>query len=115
MSDEPHPAASSRWKDIIGWHVWAILSLTGTSILIWLNFSRYFIGSEIGTSLQQSANYLGALQLAVKLHELLIVASIFSIAQQWILRDLMGRGTLPGLLGAESAMSAPSFIISEGS
>ncbi|KAL0632694.1 hypothetical protein Q9L58_008415 [Maublancomyces gigas] len=113
-TDGPQSVASTRWIDILGWHIWTVLSVSGTSVLLWLNFSEYFIGTEIGTSPQQSANYLGALQLVIKLHELTIVASIFCITQQWIVRDLLGRGTLLGLLGAESAMSAPSFIISDG-
>lgn len=48
----------------------------------------------------------------MKLHELAIVASLVPIAEQCLLRDLLGDGLLLGLLGAEGALPNPTFLIS---
>lgn len=49
----------------------------------------------------------------MKVHELVIVASLVVIVQQCILRDLLLDGLLLGLLGAEGAVANPSFLISK--
>lgn len=63
----------------------------------------------------QTANILGALQLAIKGHELAIVASLVFIAKQWIHDSLLdlNKGVILGLVGAELSLSAPSFVISK--
>lgn len=112
MADKPTAIISNRLTDILGWHVWTVLSLTGTTTLLYLNFSEYSIGGELGGSPSSSANIIGILQFGVKAHELLIVASLVAIAHQWILGNLMSGGLLLGLLGADGALATPSFLIS---
>lgn len=119
MPEPPSPVFESakhlvsiHQRHLITWHIWAVLSLTATATLFWLNFSEYAIGGEIGETPQSSANIIGALQLAIKAHEILIVASLFNIARQMIIGNLLDGGIVLGLLGAESAVSSPSFILS---
>lgn len=112
MADKPTAIISNRLTDILGWHIWTILSVTGTITLLYLNFSEYSIGGELGGSPSSSANIIGILQIGVKAHELVIVASLVAIAHQWILRNLMSGGLLLGLLGADGALATPSFLIS---
>lgn len=108
--EAPKHIVSSHWWHFVGWHVWTVVSLTVTAVLMWLNFSQFAIGGELGRSPQSSANIIGALQLAIKAHELLIVASLITIARQMIIGNLLDGGIVLGLLGAESALTTPSFI-----
>lgn len=112
MADQPKTIISTGVVAVLKWHIWAVLSLSGTIILLALNFCQFAIGGELGGSPSSSANILGALQLVVKAHELSIVASLAAIVEQTILRDLFGGGLLLGLLGAEGAVGNPSFLIS---
>lgn len=112
MADRPKAIISIRLTDVLGWHIWTILSLAGTTTLLYLNISQYSIGGELGGSASSSANILGILQVVIKAHELAIVASLVAIVHQLILRNLMGGGLLLGLLGAEGALASPSFLIS---
>lgn len=112
MADQPKAIISTSFAAVLGWHIWTILSLSGTTALLYLNFSKYSIGGELGSNASSTANILGILQVVVKAHELAIVASIVTIAQQCILRDLLTSGLLLGLLGAETALTSPSFLIS---
>lgn len=107
--------SKKRW-DFFVWHIWAVLSLSVSGGLIWLNWTEYAIGGEIGGSGTGTANILGILQLAIKAHELTIVASLFVIARQWIQGNLMtlDRGIPLALLGAEKELASPSFLISRG-
>ncbi|KAL0632595.1 hypothetical protein Q9L58_008526 [Maublancomyces gigas] len=117
MSENPAPEAeppkhivTTQLGHSLAWHTWTVLSLIVTAILFWLNFSEYAIGGEIGQSPKSSANIIGALQLGIKAHELLIVASLLKIARQIIIGNLFDGGILLGLLGAEHAVSSLSFI-----
>lgn len=112
MADQPKAIISTSIAGALGWHIWAILSLTGTGILLYLNFTKFAIGGELGGSSSSSSNILGFLQVIVKAHELAIVASLFAIAHQFIMRDLLRDGILLGLLGAEGSLANPSFLIS---
>lgn len=103
---------SSCWWDLLKWHIWAVLSVSGTMVLLWLNLSRYAIGDEIGNSPRQSVDIVGTLQLVIKVHELLIIASLANIGRQLIIGSLLKDGIVLGLLGAESSLSNPSFIVS---
>lgn len=96
-------------------HIWTVFSVAVSFTLLYLNFIEYAIGSEIGKDAEQTANILGALQLGVKVHELAIVASIFSIAKEWIQRCLidLNQGILLGLVGAEGSLAQLSFLISK--
>lgn len=112
MSEVVKAIITTRWRDLLNWHTPTIISLAGTSALLYLNFRECAIGGEIGGSPNATANTLGALQVFIKMHELAIVASILLIARQWILSNLLRGGILLGLLGAEQSLSAPTFIIS---
>lgn len=112
MSDQPKAIISNRLTDVLGWHIWTILALTGTTILLYLNFKEYPIGGEIGGSQISSANIVGILQVVIKVHELVIVASLVAIAHQLTLRSLMSSGLLLGLLGVEGSLATPSFLVS---
>lgn len=107
----PKHIVSTHWWHFLAWHTWTVTSLAVTATLLWLNFTKYAIGGEIGLSLWSSADILGALQLAIKAHELLIVASLITIARQMIIGDLLDGGIVLGLLGAESSFSTPSFVL----
>lgn len=111
---ELNHTSSTHWWNFLSWHIPGIVSVTVSAILLWLNFSEYTIGGELGHSEQDSANAIGALQLAIKVHELFIIASLAIIARQLILESLTRDGIVLGLLGAESAMAQPSFVISGG-
>lgn len=106
-----HIASIHPW-DILKWHIWGILSLSGTVVLLWLNLSHRAIGAELGSSAHQSADIIGTLQLIIKVHELLIVASLANIAHQLLIGSLLKDGIILGLLGAESALADPSFLVS---
>lgn len=112
MCNRPKAIISNRLTDILGWHIWTILALIGTTILLYLNFSEYSIGGDLGGSQSSSANIIGILQVVIKVHELVIVASLVAIAHQLILSNLMSSGLLLGLLGAEGSLTTPSFLIS---
>lgn len=104
---------------LLQWPIWTIISVAGSITLLVLNFTEYQLGAQLvltGTepSDQQTANILGALQLAVKIHDYTLIASIFRICQQWVHGYLTGDGVLLGLLGAEEAVSRPSFVFSRG-
>lgn len=113
MADQPKAIISTSVVGALGWHIWAILSVSGTCILLYLNFSQFPIGGELGASASSSANILGFLQIIVKLHELAIIASLVGIAEQYILRDLLSDGLLFGMLGAEGGLANPSFLITK--
>lgn len=112
MADQPKPIISTSVAAVLQWHIWTIVLVSGTIVLLYLNFSKFSISGELGGSASSTANYLGILQLAVKAHELAIVASLAAIAQQCILQDLLDGGLLLGLMGADGAIGNPSFLIS---
>lgn len=109
---ELNHATSTYWWYFLLWHIPAIVSVTVSATLLWLNFTEFAIGGELGHSAKDSANVIGALQLVIKSHEILITASLIIIAQQLLLESLVLDGIVLGLLGAESALVRPSFIIS---
>lgn len=109
---ELNHTASTHWWYFLSWHIPAIVSVTVSATLIWFNFTGYAIGAELGHSAKDSANVIGALQLVVKSHEIFITASLIIIARQLLLENLVLDGIVLGLLGAESALVQPSFIIS---
>lgn len=109
------PVATDNLFDLILWHKWTVISITGSVIVIYLNLAEYVIAGELGKNSAQTANILGALQLVIKAHELCIVASLVCIAKQWILSSFMDmdRGMVLGLVGAEGMLGQPSFLISK--
>lgn len=113
-NDKPKAIISTNIVSALNWHIWAVVAISGTFTLVYLNLTEHFLGAQLGFrgSSLDSANILGFLQLIVKAHELSIVASIVAIAEQYILRDLLGDGLLLGLLGASDAIANPSFLIS---
>lgn len=110
------PSPYRLWLTALGsflrWHIFTLLSVSGTLVLLALNIGRYDVGGEIGASAQSSADIIGVLQLVTKLHEILIVASLANIAHALVIGQLMTDGIMLGLLGAETAFATPSFILS---
>lgn len=103
---------SSKTLRCVYWHIPAIISCLGTGVLFFLNFSEYSIGAEVGKTTRQTRNIIGALQLAAKLHEMIIISSLANIARQWIQLCLMNNGTLLGLLGSETLFYNLSLLTS---
>lgn len=87
MADQPKAIICTSVVGVLAWHIWTFLSISVTVILLYLNFINYSIGGELRSNSSTSANILGALQISVKVHELVIVASLVAIVQQCILRD----------------------------
>lgn len=114
-NDKPKAIISTGFLNVLRWHIWTLLSVGGTIVLLTLNFREYFIGEQLGFrgNSHDSANILGFLQIVVKAHELSIIASIVAIAEQYILRDLLSDGLLLGLLGSSGAIPSPSFLVSK--
>ncbi|KAL0633005.1 hypothetical protein Q9L58_008111 [Maublancomyces gigas] len=112
MADQPKAIVSTGVFSVLKWHIWTFLSLSGTLVLICLNFRQVFLGAELGGTSKSSADIIGFLQIVAKLHELSIIASLVTITEQYILRDLLGDGLLLGLLGAAGTIVNPSFLIS---
>lgn len=106
------PVLSNALWDIIFWQKWAIISIGWSIFLIYLNLVEYTFGAELGTSGTQTANILGALQLAIKAHELTLACSLFVVAQQWLQRTLLDFDT--GILFTENEIGGPSYLISKG-
>lgn len=77
---------------------------------------QYAIRGELGRDSDETANILGAVQLLIQMHGLLISASLFQIARQWIQGSLLTlhRGIPLGLVGAERELGSPSFVVSHG-
>lgn len=107
---------SNRIIDIICWHIWGVISVSVSVVLIWLNFAELAMGATVGRNSGDTANILVALQLSIQMHTLSISASLVQIARQWILGSLLtlDRGIPLGLVGAEKQMGLPSFVISHG-
>lgn len=114
QSEPKKSIISNKPRALIVWHFWTVISVTVSIALIYLNLTQYTIGREVGANPAGTANIIGALQLAIKAHELSIVASLYLIARQWIQGCLMdiNSGTVLGLVGAERSLAAPSFLIS---
>lgn len=93
------------------------MAVAASATLIYLNYTEYAIGGELGhkSTQAETANILGALQLVVKLHELIIVASLIAIARQWIHTTMIDptKGTVLSLVGAEGSLAQPSFLLSK--
>lgn len=110
------PVISTGIWDILGWHIWGIISVSMSIVLIWVNVTRFAIAGELGRDETDTANVLGALQVAVHMHGLTISASLFQIARQWIQGSMLNldRGIPLALVGAERELGLPSFVISHG-
>lgn len=110
------PIISNGIWDILGWHIWGIISVSVSILLITLNVTHFAIAGELGRNEIDTANVLGALQVAVQMHGLTISASLFHIARQWIQGSMLNldRGIPLALVGAERELGLPSFVISHG-
>lgn len=116
LTDEQSKAViSTSLMSILLWHIWAVISITGIVALLYLNFSHYFVGLQLGVrnNKRDLANILGALQIIAKIHELSSVAIVVAIAEQYVLRDLLGDGFLLGLVGTAGEVANPSFLVSK--
>lgn len=108
-----HVVSNGTWE-ILSWHIWGIISVSVSMVLIGLNLTQYALGGELGRDADATANIISALQLLIQMHGLSVTASLFQIARQWIHRSLLSldRGIPLGLVGAEREVGSPSFVIS---
>ncbi|KAJ4127883.1 hypothetical protein NW768_008163 [Fusarium equiseti] len=80
-------------------------------ILITINLLGYFIGGELQGSKKQDSIKLGLLQIAAKVQELLVVASLSTVIFHVLRSELVfGPGLPLGLLGAGFKFTSLSFF-----
>lgn len=102
--------------EMIGWHIWGVISVSISVVLITLNLTQVDIDGEIGRSPAETTNIIAGLQVLVQMHGLSVTASLVQIARQWIHGSLLSldRGIPLALVGAERDLGLPSFVISRG-
>jgi hypothetical protein len=84
-------------------------------IIISLNIKGYFIGAELAGAAGQTSQALAALQIAAKVQELLMVASLTAIVVHRVRHDLItGKGVPFGLVGAGVQFNSLSYFWSPG-
>lgn len=107
--------ANGLW-DILGWHIWGVISVSISIVLISLNLAQVAMDAEIGRNPAETANIIAGLQLLIQMHGLSVTASLFQIARQWIHGNLLSldQGIPLALVGAERDFGLPSFMISRG-
>jgi len=83
-----------------------------TITLIALNFLRVFISRELEGPGDQDGIKLGVLQVAAKVHELFIVASLGMVIFHVVRHELVSGAGLPlGLMGAGFSFSNPRYVL----
>ena len=83
-----------------------------TISLIALNLLRFFIGRELEGPNDQDGIKLGVLQVAAKVHELFIVASLGVVILHAARYELVSGAGLPlGLIGAGFSFSNPRYFL----
>ena len=95
----------SRWRAGIRCLVHA-LPLAAAVILLYLNLSNYYVGSTFSQESQT------ALQFAAKLHEVLMVASITTVALSYLYWELSSTGIPFGLAFAGLEVTKLSYLFS---
>ncbi|KAJ8107864.1 hypothetical protein OPT61_g8572 [Boeremia exigua] len=88
-----------------------ILPCAFSLILISLNLKGYFTGFEMAGLPGQNSQFMALLQIAAKVQELLIVASLTTVVAHRLRHDLVvGKGVPFGLIGAGSLFSQASYF-----
>lgn len=107
----PKPVlVNSRWAQVCRSSFHLIPVLTSTALLV-LNLRHYFIGRGLSGLIVNNNINLALLQIAAKIQELLIVASLAMVVTQIIRDELMfGEGIPLGLLGSAFSFSQLSYF-----
>jgi len=83
-----------------------------TLALVALNLLRFFIGRELDGPTGQDGIKLGVLQIAAKVHELFIIASLGIVIFDVVRYELVSGAGLPlGLVGVGFSFSSPRYRI----
>ncbi|KAH7393791.1 hypothetical protein DE146DRAFT_757281 [Phaeosphaeria sp. MPI-PUGE-AT-0046c] len=79
--------------------------------LVTINLKGYYIGFELAGVSGKTSQYIALLQIAAKVQELLIVASLATVVVHRLRHDLIdGEGVPLGLVGASSLFSQLSYF-----
>jgi hypothetical protein len=87
-----------------------LLPSTASVVIIALNLNGFFIGFELAGIPNHDQIDMAALQVAAKLQELLIIASIGSIVYHRLRHDLLTQGLPFGLLSSGVSFTQVSYI-----
>jgi hypothetical protein len=118
FSFRPKPAFAEPTKCAIEASLWTslfrcsvhILPSIGSLILLILNLQGYFIGSELAGVSNQDSVKLGAIQIAAKVQELLIISSLATTVFHVVVQELLtGDGVPLGLISCGIDFSRLSF------
>ena len=109
---ENKKVAVSRDRRLSALRCWIHFLPTGLSVaLAYLNIHGYYIGGELAGASGQDSAKLGALQLAAKMHELLINASIAAMVMSHVRYELtIGSGIPFGALVAGQRFTELSYL-----
>jgi hypothetical protein len=88
-----------------------LLPCTFSIFLVTINLKGYFIGFELAGQSGKTSQYMALLQIAAKVQELLIVASLATIVVHRVRHDLIdGEGVSFGLVASGSLFSQLSYF-----
>lgn len=88
-----------------------LLPCTFSIFLVTINLQGYFIGFELAGQPGKTSQYMALLQIAAKVQELLIVASLSTVVVHRLRHDLIdGEGVPFGLVGSGSLFSQLSYF-----
>lgn len=109
--EQPKPVYSSSLKTALARSTIHIIPMSVSVMLIALNFGHLLIGKEYtGFILSQPIN-IALLQLAAKLHEITIVASLTAVVLHFVRRELLfGPGVPLGAVGGAFLFSSLSYL-----
>ena len=110
-TQHPKKVVRAKWHGLLGVYVHAP-ALIFTGALLGINFAKLPWFDEDGIGWASAANILNALQLAAKLYELAVVASLGAITLQAFKRRLVGGGIPVGLLSGGYRMGDVFYIFS---
>lgn len=95
-SEQPKILLDKSWKVALIRSVAIHFLPSAVSItLVWINIEKYFIGGELQGISGQDDVKLGALQVAAKIQELLIVASLGTVVMHVVRSELIHGDGLP--------------------
>ncbi|KAK4201326.1 hypothetical protein QBC40DRAFT_324459 [Triangularia verruculosa] len=103
----------NRWISVGKRFLIHMIPVATTVLLVSINLSQHFIGVELDGIPDQDDEKLGALQVAAKVHELLILASLSVVVFEAVLYELVfGQGLPLGLMGAGFSFSSVGYFLS---
>ncbi|KAL9121068.1 MAG: hypothetical protein Q9187_002373 [Circinaria calcarea] len=107
----PKPVlVNSKWAQICRFSFHLLPVLTSTALLV-LNLHHFFVGRSLSGFISNDNINLALLQIAAKIQELLIVASLAMVVTQIVRDELMfGEGIPLGLLASAFSFSQLSYF-----